>query len=838
MTHIASAPASPAPQRGVPDTLFRTLFRGSPNAVVLRDATGRVLLANPAFERLFGYRADQIAGADLAGLVRPEAPAPDDPAEWIECKTSEHRETLRRRRDGSLAHVTVACIPASEQAHGAGDVFIIYRDIALRKQTEDLLRGAERKYRSIFENAVEGIFQTTPAGRYLDVNPSLVRIYGFSSPAELIEHFRDIKNQLYVDPGRRDDFVRIMDQRHEVWNFESRVRKKDGEIIWISENARAISDESGGVDHYEGTVVDITKRKRAEEALEAQRAFFRQLFEMSPQAIVLIDEKRNVLDANKGFEKLFGYRAADIQGFGVRAFIVPEELLTECENVRASILAGNTMQKETVRRHRDGRLIPVSMIGFRVKSGEAAGGVVYIYQDISERKAFEEQITHQAFHDALTGLPNRSLFAERLERALARARRRDDYQYAVLMIDLDKFKAVNDSLGHAAGDHLLREIAARLTSCMRSVDTVARLGGDEFAVILEEFRAKREVIAVAERIQETLRRPCLVCGSEVFPGASVGIVLRTKEYTSSEDILRDADIAMYRAKEMGRPYLIFDRRMHKEILEAISLEAELREAMVHDQMVLHYQPIVNVDSRGLEGFEALVRWNHPTRGIVPPGKFIPLAEETGIILPLGRWVISEACRQVGLWQRTIPGAERLSVSVNVSCRQFARDGLVEHVAQVLEETGLDPARLKLEITESVLMRDTARSIHELKRLKALGVRIAVDDFGTGYSSLSYLRQLPIDHLKIDRSFISGSDNVEDNVKIVTSIISLARNLGLTVIAEGVEREDQFARLQSVRCDKAQGYMFSRPVDGDAAERYIRESLRRSAGAWPLDSSRS
>ncbi len=846
MTHTASDPtdpAFPAPLRGVSDTLFRNLFLGSPNAVVLRDALGKVLLANPAFERLFGYEARRISGADLAGLVQPEGLPANDPAEWIECRTREHRETVRRRRDGSLAHVTVVCIPATGKPSEAGstiaqDVFVIYRDIAIRKQTEELLRGAERKYRSIFENAVEGIFQTTPAGRYLDVNPSLARIYGFDAPRELIEHFKDIKNELYVDPGRRDDFVRIMDQSHEVWNFESRVRKKGGEIIWISENARAIFNEAGGIDHYEGTVVDITKRKRAEEALEAQRAFFRQLFEHSPQAIVLIDEKRNVLDANKGFEELFGYRAEDIQGFGVRAFIVPEDLLTECENVRAAILAGNTVQKETSRRHRDGRLIPVSMIGFRVKSGDAAGGVVYIYQDISERKSFEEQITHQAFHDALTGLPNRSLFAERLERALARGKRRGEYQYAVLMIDLNKFKAVNDSLGHAAGDLLLVEIATRIRSCMRSVDTVARLGGDEFAVILEEFRAKREVINVAERIQESLRRPCLVCGGEVFPGASIGIVLRTKEYTSSEDILRDADIAMYRAKELSRSYMIFDRRMHKEILETISLEAELREALAHGDMVLHYQPIVNVDSRGLEGFEALVRWNHPTRGIVPPGKFIPLAEETGIILPLGRWVITEACRQLGHWQRTIPGAERLSVSVNVSCRQFGRDGLVEHVAQVLEETGLDPSLLKLEITESVLMRDTGHSIHELNRLKALGVRIAVDDFGTGYSSLAYLRQLPIDLLKIDRSFISGSDNPEDNIQIVRSIISLARNLGLTVIAEGVEREDQFARLQSVRCDKAQGYMFSRPVDVGAAERYIRDSLSRSSEVWPPDSSRS
>ncbi len=820
-------PAFPAPDGGASGMVFRTLFEGSPNAVVLRDKTGRVLLVNKAFGRIFGYTAAESIGADLAGLIMPGERLADDPAEWIECKADEHRETLRKRRDGSLVHVTMVCIPADGRRDGLpGEVFIIYRDISIRKQTEERLRGAERKFRSIFENAVEGIFQTTPAGRYMDVNPSLARIYGFATPAELIEHFKDIKNQLYVDPGRRDEFVRIMDAYNEVWNFESRIRKKGGEIIWISENARAIFNEEGEIDHYEGTVVDVTERKRAEEALEAQRAYFRQLFENSPQAIILIDSNRNVLDANKGFEELFDYRAADMKGFGMRSFIVPEELLAECENFRAAILSGSTVQRETLRRHRDGRLIPVSMIGFQVKSGEAAGGVVYIYQDISERKAFEEQITHQAFHDSLTQLPNRSLFAERLQRALARSRRRSDYQYAVLMIDLDKFKAVNDSMGHAAGDMLLVEIAARLKSCMRSVDTVARLGGDEFAVILEEFKIKREVLTVAERIQEALRRSCTICGNEVYPGASIGIVLRTKEYDSAEDVLRDADIAMYRAKESGKPYMIFDRRMHKEILEIISLEAELRDALAKGELVLHYQPIVNVDTRALEGFEALVRWNHPLKGIVPPAKFIPLAEETGIILPLGRWVIIEACRQLGHWQKTIPGAERLSVSVNVSCRQFVRDGLVEYVAQVLEETGLDPSRLKLEITESVLMQDTSHSIHELNRLKALGVRIAVDDFGTGYSSLSYLRQLPIDHLKIDRSFISGSDNAEDNIQIVKSIITLARNLGLTVIAEGVEREDQFARLQNVRCDKAQGYMFSRPVDSIAAERYILDYQRR------------
>jgi len=368
-------------------------------------------------------------------------------------------------------------------------------------------------------------------------------------------------------------------------------------------------------------------------------------------------------------------------------------------------------------------------------------------------------------------------------------------------------------------------VARRLSSCVRSMDTVARLGGDEFAIILEELRAKKEVMAVVERIGTTLGKPLNLCGTTVTVAASIGIVLRTREYASAEDILRDADIAMYRAKEQGRGAMIFDRRMHQEILDTMSLEAELRLALTRGELFLHYQPIVSVHDGHIEGFEALVRWDHPIRGIVPPARFIPLAEETGLILPLGRFVISEACRQLRDWQRDIPEAAGLSVSVNVSCRQFVKDGLVEHVAAVLAETGLDPAGLKLEITESVLMHDPRHTAQELTRLKALGVKIAIDDFGTGYSSLSYLRQLPIDHLKIDRSFISGGADDGESQEIVKSIISLARSLGLTVVAEGVERADQLERLRRADCDKAQGFMFSRPVDRENAARLIRERQR-------------
>jgi Amt family ammonium transporter len=708
---------------------------------------------------------------------------------------------------------------------------VLFRDISGRRRAEEQLRAAERKYRSIFENAVEGIFQTTPEGRYLEVNGTLARIYGFDSVAEMTEHFRDIKNQLYVVPSRRDDFVRELAAHDQVRDFESEIRKKDGSTIWISENARVVRDTAGAPLYYEGTVVDITDRKLAEEALATQRAYFAQLFANSPQAISLIDTHRNIVDVNAAFEELFGYRAADIKGYGMRAFIVPENLLTECENVRGSILSGKSVVRETARLHRDGRLIPVSMIGFPIVIKGAVQGIVYTYQDISERKAFEEQITHQAFHDALTGLPNRSLFADRLERALTRAARRGDYQYAVLMIDLNKFKGINDTLGHQAGDQLLVEVARRIAGCVRGMDTVARLGGDEFAVILEELKSKKEVMAVVERIGACLGQPCRLCGTSVTPGASIGIVLRTRDYASAEDLLRDADIAMYRAKEQGRASVIFDRKMHQEILEAISLEADLRHALEAGELLLHYQPIVDVQHGAIEGFEALVRWDHPSRGLVPPAQFIPLAEETGLILPLGRFVIAEACRQLRDWQREMPEARGLSVSVNVSCRQFVKDGLVEHVAQVLADTGLAPECLKLEITESVLMHDAQHTAQELTRLKALGVKIAIDDFGTGYSSLSYLRQLPIDHLKIDRSFISGEGCDGESQEIVKSIISLARSLGLTVIAEGVERADQLTRLRQAACDKAQGFMFSRPLDRHAAARFLRRGAQ-GEGACP------
>lgn len=680
---------------------------------------------------------------------------------------------------------------------------------------------ADDDFRSIFENAVEGIFRTTPQGRYLQVNPALADIYGYDSPNELIEHFSDIGRQLYIEAGRREEFQRLLQERDSLFEFESAIRRKDGQIIWISENARVVRDTNGQVRYYEGTVMDITQRRTMQTALERQHALCSQLFENSPLAIVLVDIDGNIVDVNPGFEALFGYTRDEVIGQDNRLFIVPEDQLSEVQNVRQRVLEGEVIERETVRRTKNGNIVPVTILGSPVCIGGVTTNIFWVYQDISERKEFERQIIHQAFHDSLTGLPNRSLFHERLGRAVERMKRRPNYHFAAMLIDLNKFKWVNDSLGHPAGDALLVEVGMRLSRCVRTVDTVARLGGDEFAILLEEFKARREVIAVANRIRTEMNRPFYWNDKEILPRASVGIVLESSGYVCPEDVVRDADIAMYKAKERGRGHLVFHKRMRQEVLEVITMENELRQAIELGQLELHYQPIYMVEGAALEGFEALVRWRHPLHGLIMPDRFIPLAEESGLIVPLGQWVVNEACRQLHIWDEEFgPRVCALTMSVNLSCKQFVQHTLVDMIARSLSANNIKPSRLKLEITESAIVQDPDSAVEKLRRLKNLGICLAVDDFGTGYSSLNYLRQFPVDILKIDRSFISGTETPRENAEIVRSIVDMAHSLGLRVTAEGVETAEQLQRLQSIHCDRAQGYMFSRPLHASLAQRLL------------------
>jgi diguanylate cyclase (GGDEF)-like protein/PAS domain S-box-containing protein len=450
--------------------------------------------------------------------------------------------------------------------------------------------------------------------------------------------------------------------------------------------------------------------------------------------------------------------------------------------------------------------------------------------DVTDQKENERQLLHNAFHDVLTALPNRALFMDRLKRSVSSAKNRDDYLFAVLFLDVDRFKVVNDSLGHQIGDQLLVAMARRLEGCLRPGDMVARLGGDEFAIIVDHIKHVSDATQAAERIQEELASPFTLSGHEVFAAASIGIALNLTPTDLPEDILSNADTAMYRAKDRGRAcYELFETGMHERAVELMRLETDLRRALGRNEFRLHYQPIISLETWRISGFEALLRWEHPEHGIISPLTFIPLAEETGLIIPIGQWVLREACRQVRVWQDQFPSDPPLSVSVNLSGKQFLQADLIERIEEILAETELQASSLEMEITESAIIENIDSATLMLRQLKTLGIRVSLDDFGTGYSSLSYLHRFPIDTIKIDRSFVSRM-NSPKNSEIVSTIVTLAGNLGLRVIAEGVETREQIIQLTGLNCDLVQGYLLSKPIDGEAMRDLIEEIYERGLGA--------
>jgi diguanylate cyclase (GGDEF)-like protein len=442
----------------------------------------------------------------------------------------------------------------------------------------------------------------------------------------------------------------------------------------------------------------------------------------------------------------------------------------------------------------------------------------------------KEHFRHAAFHDSLTGLPNRAMFTELLKAEIESSNRRNDHMFAVLFLDLDRFKNINDSLGHTHGDLLLVAFAERLERTLRPIDTLARFGGDEFAILLSGMSDATDAVRVAQRIQDELSQPFVLDKNSAFATASIGIALSSSGYDRADDILRDADIAMYRAQENGKArYELFDHGMHARAVSRLQLESDLRQAIEQKEFCVYYQPIVSLQTGRLAGFEALVRWNHPRRGLVSPADFIPVAEETGLIVPIGEWVLNEACARVRQWQIDSPSHRSLSLSVNLSARQVAQPDLLNRIKEALENSKLNPHCLKLEITESVVMENAEAAAQMFKQLRALGVQLSIDDFGTGYSSLSYLHRFPLNYLKIDRSFVMRLTTDNDNA-IVRTISTLARNLGMEVIAEGIETEEQFQQLKMLGCEYGQGFLFSRPVGNDDVEHLLAQDARRDTEA--------
>ena len=701
------------------------------------------------------------------------------------------------------------------------------------------------RYRAIFDDAATGIFQTSPEGRYLECNNALARIYGYASPAELQEAVSDLTGQVYVDPDTRPRFKAMVERDGQVTNFDARVYRKDGSIIWISENARAVYDADGGLMFYEGFVCDITALKTAEGALRESEERY---------ALAMAGSHDGLWDWNLRSGRIyFSQRWHQMLGADASAFAngLPEDWFgrvhpEDLDGLRSAITVHRQglsphFAIEHRLRHTDGsyRWMLVRGTAVRDATGQAtriAGSLT----DVTARKAAEEQLVRDAMHDALTGLPNRVLFTDRLDRSLSRTLRDKQHNFAVLLLDVDRFKGINDSFGHWVGDQLLVSFGQRVKACLRPNDTLARLGGDEFVVLLEGIHDAADAVCVADRVLAAMNRPFVLGTMEVFVTSSIGIAVgvapqgeQAVRYTKPPDIIRDADTAMYRAKGQGKNrHQLFDPGMHAGVVAQLRIENDLRRALDRGELELYYQPILPMGgptgTGGVRGFEALIRWNHPQRGLIPPAEFIPVAEETGLIAQIGRWVLDEACRQGALWHEMFPGCG-LSVAVNLSGRQFSQADLSDQVTAALRLSSLPARFLTLEITESVVMENPREGEIMLQRLKELGVQLHIDDFGTGYSSLAYLQRFPVDAMKIDRSFVSRLGEGRENAEIIRAIVTLAHNLNISVTAEGIETPEQLAQLNAMKCENAQGFLLSHPLKRDAATALLAQGAGQCVG---------
>ena len=729
-------------------------------------------------------------------------------------------EALRRAHDELEKRVQERTAELSEAVAKLKD------EIAERQRVEGALGTSEQKYRTLIEGMSEGLIHADRNDVIQFVNDRFCEMIGYPRDEVLGQSFPDLMVWLTGPKASKDRQNFQLRGNSEV--IEVQLMKKTGETVWVRMSATSTQDSSGEVTGSIGILTDVTVGKLAEEALRESEERYALSARGANDGLWDWNLKNNEVYYSPRWKMMLGWDEKDV-GNGPEEWFrrVHPEDADKVKSGIANHLEGTTPHFENEHRmlHRDGsyRWMLTRGIAVSNESGKPyrmAGSQT----DITERKTAEEQLLHDAFHDALTNLSNRALFMDRLAGAVARGRRREDYLFAVLFLDVDRFKVVNDSLGHLAGDQLLVTIARRLETCLRPGDTVARLGGDEFAILLEDISDVSDSIRVAERIQRELQQAFNLSGNEVFASASIGIAPASSSYERAEDVLRDADTAMYRAKALGKArHQVFDRTMHARAVALLQLETDLRRALDREEFRLYYQPIVEFSSGRIEGFEALIRWQHPERNIIPPSEFIPVAEENGLIIPIGRWAIREACRQLKIWQQQFPIDPPLSVSVNISGKQLSRPDLVDEIKAALKETGIDPSTLKLEITESVIMENAEYAVEMLLQLRALNVQLNVDDFGTGYSSLSYLHRFPVNTLKIDRSFVSRIDAKSENSEIIGTILTLAKNLGMSVIAEGVETDEQLQRLYSLGCLEGQGFLFSVPLDGESVAKLLIES---------------
>jgi diguanylate cyclase (GGDEF)-like protein/PAS domain S-box-containing protein len=807
--------------------LMERALAATSNGIVLTDANhpdNPIIYVNRGFEAITGYSASEVIGKNCRFLQGNETNQPglEELRSALRQRKECHVTVKNFRKDGTSFWNELYISPVFDTDGQVTHFIGVQNDITQHLKALDKLREQEEKYRQIVETATEGIWVLNQDNETTFVNQQMAAMLGYT-----VEDMQGKSLFSFMDAeGIKISHKNLLRRRQGIHEqHEFKFQRQDGSDLWVIISCAPLFDKQKNYVGVLGMVTDISDvidelrlRKEAEAALQESKERLDGILNSLEVVIWSIAaDTFETLYLNPAVVQVYGRSVDEFYDNPNLWFEVihPEDRPWVSQTLEALMVAGSQEIEYRI-------VCPDGQVRWLCNRSH----VIYdtnghpiriegIATDITERKNMEEKLVHHAFYDDLTGLPNRVLFMERLTQAIAKIKEDPDERFAVLFLDLDRFKVVNDSLGHLMGDQLLVSFAQRLQSCLQPEDTFARLGGDEFTILLSRIKSVEDATRIAETIHQVLKSPFNLSGYEVFTSASIGIALGTDQYVEAADVLRDADTALYGAKERGKAWhIVFDPAMYDQAVALLKLETDLRWAIARQELQVVYQPIVSVATGKITGFEALVRWQHPEKGLISPAEFIPVAEETGLIIQIGQFVLRESCQQLKRWHREFPQFQHLSMNVNLSGRQFSQPYLVEEIQQLLQELELDASSIKLEITESAIMSSPEQAANILQQLKALGINLCIDDFGTGYSSLAYLHCFPIDVLKIDRSFTNRIDSDGEQLAIVRAIVTLASNLGMSVVAEGVETVNQLVQLRLLKCDQAQGYLFSKALSGD------------------------